>query len=83
MFSAILQLKDAVDFVENIKPICMPYWASRQYKSDKGIVAGWGWDGQSWPSKLKKVDVNIFAHEYCQKRMDNWWEDQEWHTIKE
>ena len=47
MFSAILELAVAVDFSQNIKPICMPFLASRHYKSGaKGIVAGWGWDGQ-------------------------------------
>ena len=84
VFSAILELAVAVDFAQNIKPICMPFLASRHYRSGaKGLVAGWGWDGQSWASNLKKVDVNIFELEDCQKRMDNWWEDHKWHTIKE
>ena len=81
-FSAILELKDAIDFSHRVKPICMPHWASRPYVREQGVVAGWGWDGQAWPAKMKMVDANVNSED-CQQRMDNWWKDREWHTMKE
>ena len=81
MFSAILELVGPVDFQRKIKPICMPYWTSRDYENDEGIITGWGWDGQAWPVKLKKSQkLEIKSLKDCQESMNQKW-GSSWHTV--
>ena len=59
---------DPVDFTEapykNIKPLCLPSWANEQYNNDRGIIAGWGWDGSKWATDLKAVENFIWRNKF-------------------
>ena len=80
--SAILELWDRLDFTMTLKPICMPHWSSKDYKNDEGRIAGWGWDGQAWPVKLKRSKrLEIQSVEDCKASMDQKWGTQKWHTV--
>ena len=69
-FSAILELDDPLDFTKWQKPICMPTWATKKYENEKGVLAGWGWDGQSWPEDIKRVDAVIWSEQFSKSVMD-------------
>ena len=69
-FPAILELDDPVDFTKWQKPICMPTWTTKEYENEKGVLAGWGWDGQSWPKDLKRVDAVIWSEQFSKSVMD-------------
>ena len=47
----------------------MPTWATKKYKNEKGVLAGWGWDGQSWPEDLKRVDAVIWSEQFSKSVM--------------
>ena len=78
--SAILELSAAVDFSVSMRPICMPHWATKPYQNDRGTIAGWGWDGQSWGKDLKEVNTVIWTQEFCTEIFKHYWTFQ-WQTI--
>ena len=68
-FLAILELDDPVGFSETLKPICLSHWTQKEYKNDRGVIAGWGQhrQGQSWASKLKETEAVIFTNPFCRE----------------
>ena len=83
-FSAILELKNRLDFSVTVKPICMPYFINRPYHNTKATIAGFGKQaGYNYNSQLKEAPVEIWSQEFCTRIMDAKWSDQPWHEISE
>lgn len=67
---AILTLDQPVKYSHNIRPICLPSGAGRQYNGLTGTVAGWGSlreNGQQ-PSTLQQVDLQIWTNGECKQK---------------
>uniref|UniRef100_A0A336MH51 Phenoloxidase-activating factor 2 n=1 Tax=Culicoides sonorensis TaxID=179676 RepID=A0A336MH51_CULSO len=67
---AILTLDQPVKYSHNIRPICLPSGAGRQYNGLVGTVAGWGSlreNGQQ-PSTLQQVDLQIWTNGECKQK---------------
>ena len=71
-FSVILELEIRVHFSTLLKPICLPTYIREgvEMKHIRGIIAGWGYDGQSWGTNLKEVDAVILKNSVCEVIME-------------
>ena len=86
-----MELASRLDFTETVKPICMPHFASREFKNTDATIAGWGKQGTQetgsssyYNTKLKEAPVKIWTPKFCSDTMaKEFGVRQAWHTVKE
>jgi Trypsin len=69
IFAALLHLKHAIKFNENVQPLCLPTEESEA--ESLGVVSGWGWTNEDFsvgekPNILQTANVPLWANEECQ-----------------
>jgi len=67
---ALLKLSEAIKFNENVKAIALPSESHRA--TGKTLISGWGQTERGSTDLLKKVILDLFSDEQCNKD----WEDQ-------
>ena len=86
-----MELASRLDFTETVKPICMPHFASREFKNTDATIAGWGKQGtqetgssSNYNTKLKEAPVKIWTPKFCSYVIaKEFGVNQAWHTVKE
>ena len=81
-----MELASRLDFTETVKPICMPHFASKEFKNTDATIAGWGKQGDqsAYNTKLKEAPVKIWTPKFCSYVIDKeFGVHQAWHTVKE
>ena len=81
-----MELASRLDFTETVKPICMPHFASREFKNTDATIAGWGKQGDQsdYNTKLKEAPVKIWTSKFCSDTMTReFGVQQAWHTVTE
>ena len=70
-----------MDFSQDVKPICMPYWTMKNYNNDKATIAGWGPGiekaSQRWNLNLKEHNTTIWTGEFCRGVMKHNYQGKE------
>jgi len=72
---AIIVLARAVQWREEVQPICLPTDTTATYLNRMATTTGWGalWSNGDYPDELQEVDVKVISNEKCAEMYRDKW----------